>query len=99
MFGNRAKNEAFLEMIQSLQTNNEQLVGKISTLERDTINLMDRIQSVLEGAETLSERICAAEFNNRNLLNSHDKLTEKVSLQEGNMHTVKLCPRMRYYLY
>ena len=28
-FGNRAKNEALLEMIQSLQTNNKQLVEKV----------------------------------------------------------------------
>ena len=50
-------------MIQSLQTNNEQLVGKLNNMERDSINLTDKIQSMLKGAETLSERIHAAEFN------------------------------------
>ena len=47
-------------MIKSLQTNNEQLVGKINILERDSINLTDKIQSILRGTETLSERIHAA---------------------------------------
>ena len=50
-------------MIQSLQTNNEQQKGKISTLENMT-NLMGKIQSVMEGAETLLERIYVVEFNN-----------------------------------
>ena len=77
-------------MIQPLQTNNEQLVEKINTIEKDNINLTDKIQSMLKGAETLSERICAVEFNNQNLLKSYDRLMDKVSLQEGNMHTIKI---------
>ena len=32
-FDNRAKNEALLETIQSLQTNNEQLADRINTIE------------------------------------------------------------------
>ena len=56
-FDNRAKNEALLEMIQSLQTDNDQLKGKFSTLEKDTTNLTNKTQSMTEGAETLSERI------------------------------------------
>ena len=56
-------------MIQSLQTDNDQLKGKISTLEKDTTNLMNKTQSMTEGAEILSERICTIECINQNLLN------------------------------
>ena len=76
-------------MIQSLQTNNEQLVVKINTMERHSISLTEK-SSMLKGAETLSERIHAADFNNQNLLKSYDKLTDKLSLQEGNKDAIKI---------
>ena len=38
----------------------------------------------------LSERICAVEFNNQNLLKSYDRLTDMVSLQEINMYAIKI---------
>ena len=78
-FDNRAKNEVLLEMIQSFQSNNGQLVEKINTTERYSINLTE-----------LSEIICAVEFNKWNLLESYDRLTDKVSLQEGNMHAIEI---------
>ena len=77
-------------MIPSLQTNNEQLAGKINTLKTDTISLTDKIQSVSKGAETLSERIHAAEFNNQNPLKTYARLTDKVSLQGGNVCAIKI---------
>ena len=77
-------------MIRSLQTDNNQVKGKISTLEKDTNNLMNKTQSMMEGAETLSERIHAVEYNNQNLLNSYNILADKVSFQEGNMYTIKI---------
>ena len=77
-------------MIQSLQTDNDQLKGKISTLEKDMTNLTDKTQSVMKDAETLFERICAVECINQNLLNSNNRLTDRVSLQEGNMYTIKI---------
>lgn len=43
-----------------------------------------------KGAETLSERIHAVEFKNWNLLKCYDRLIDKVSLQEGNMHAIKI---------
>ena len=51
-------------MIQSLQTDNYQLKGKFSTLEKDTANLTNKTQSMTEGAETLSEIICTVECIN-----------------------------------
>ena len=77
-------------MIQSLQTDNNQIKGKISTLEKDTTNLMNKTQSMTEGAETLSERIHAVEYNNQNLLNSYNRLADRVSFREGNMYTIKI---------
>ena len=59
-------------------------------MEKDNINLTDKTQLMLKAAETLSERIRAAEFNNWNQLKSYDRLTNKVSLQEGNIHTIKI---------
>ena len=37
-FDNRVKDESLLDMIQSLQTNNEQLAKYINTIGRDNIN-------------------------------------------------------------
>lgn len=39
---NRAKNEPLLEMIKSLQTDNDRLKGKFSTLEKDKISLTNK---------------------------------------------------------
>lgn len=41
---NIKKNEALLEMRQFLQINNEKLVVMIKSMERDNINLIDKIQ-------------------------------------------------------
>ena len=72
-YDNISKNQTLLEMIQSLQTNNEQLVEKINTLERDAINLTHKIQSMSKGTEKLSKRIHTVEFDNQNLLKSYDR--------------------------
>lgn len=64
-------------MMQSSQTNNEQLVGEINIWEMDIMSLTDKMQSVLKGAETVFERFSAAEFNNQNMLKSYYRLTDK----------------------
>ena len=45
---------------------------------------------MLKDAEIICERIHAVELTNRNLLKSYDRLMDKVSLQEGNMHTITI---------
>ena len=40
-------------MTQSLQTDNDHLKGKFSTLKKDTTNLMNKTQSMTKGTETL----------------------------------------------
>ena len=69
-------------MIQSLHTDNDQLKGKIRTLKKDLTNLMNKTQSMTEGAETLSEIIHAIERINRDLLNSYCRLMDRVSLRK-----------------
>ena len=43
-----------------------------------------------KGTEKLSERIHTVEFDNQNLLKSYDRLADRVSLQEGNLHTIQI---------
>ena len=38
----------------------------------------------------LSERIHTAEFDNQNLLKSYDRLADRVSLQDGNLHATQV---------
>lgn len=69
--------------MRDFKTDNDQLKEKISTLEKDTTNLMDQTQSMVEGEETLSERIHAVECIKQNLLNSYDRLMDRVSVHRG----------------
>ena len=50
---------------------------KSNKIEKYSINLTEKIQSILKSTETLSERNHAAEFN-------------KLSLQEGFLHVIKI---------
>ena len=43
-----------------------------------------------EGAETLSERIHTVECINQTLLKGFDRLTDRMSFQEGNIHAIKI---------
>ena len=87
---------ALLGMIQSLQTNNEQLVDRINIIKyhrlSEKINTMtDKIESISKGTRKLSERIHTVEFDNQKLSKSYDKLTEKMHLQEdGNLHDIQV---------
>ena len=55
----------------------------------DNINLTDKIQSMPQGADKLSERIYTLEFDNQNLLKSYNKLTDRVSFLESNLYTIE----------
>ena len=70
-------------MIQSSHTDNDQLKGKIRTLKKVLTNLMNKTQSMTEGAETLTERIHIVEcIIIRDLLNRYDILMDRVSLRK-----------------
>ena len=57
---------------------------------KDTANLTNKTQSMAEDAETLFERIRTVECINRILLKCYDRLTDRMSLQEGNVHPMKI---------
>ena len=73
-----------------VQTDGDLLNGKFSSLEKDTADLAHKTQSMTVDAETLFERICTVECINRTLSKKNDRLTDRMSLQEGNMHAVKI---------
>ena len=54
---------------------------------------------MIEGAETLSERICAVECINQNLLNSYDRLMDRLSLHKRNIYAIKIMSKDEIYLY
>ena len=81
-----------------LQTESNSFKRKFSTLERDTANLEHKTQSKTVGAEVLFQKIRTVECINRILSKGNDKLTDRMSLQEGNIHTMKIMFK-RHYLY
>ena len=54
-------------------------------MEEDTANLTNKVQSMIEGAETLSKKNCTVECINQTLLKGYDRLTDRISLKEGNI--------------
>ena len=51
------------------------------------------------GAETLFERIHPVECFSQTMSKGYDRLIDRMSLQEGNMHAIKIMSKMRRYLY
>ena len=52
--------------------------------------MTDKIESKSKGTEKLSERIHTVKFDNQNLFKSYDRLADRLSLQEGNLHTIQI---------
>lgn len=50
-----------------------------------------------KGTAKLSERINTAEFENQIQLKSYDKLVDRVSPQEGNLHTIQIISKYYYH--
>ena len=50
--------------------------------------MTNKTQSMIEGAETLSERIHPVECINRSLSDGYNRLTDRMSLQKGNMYAI-----------
>ena len=48
------------------------------------------VESMTVGAKTLFERIHTVEGINQTRSKRYDRLTDRMSLQEGNMHAVKI---------
>ena len=52
--------------------------------------MTNKTHSVREGAKTMSEIIHTVKCINRTLLKGCDRLTGRMSLQEGNMHAIEI---------
>ena len=70
--------------------------GRFSILGKEIANLAHKTQLMTVGAETLFERICTVECINQILSKGSDRLTDRMSLQEGNMHAIKIMSWMRH---
>ena len=65
----------------------------------DRINTMiGKIDSLSKGTKKLPERIQAVEFDFEKLSQSFDKLTDRLYLQDGNLHDILVSSRRRCYL-
>ena len=53
-------------------------------------DLVHKTQSTTVGVETLFERIFTVECINWTLSKGYDRLTDRMSLQEGNIHALKI---------
>ena len=51
--------------------------------------MIDRIDSISNGTRKLSERIHIVEFDIRKLSKSFDKLTDRLYLQDDNLHDIQ----------
>ena len=87
-----------------VQTDSSLFKGRFSSLEKETANWAHNTQSMKVGVETLFERICTTQCINWTLSKGYDRLTDKISLQEGNMHAMKIMSKdetlcLVHYLY
>ena len=76
--------------LEKIQTEGNLFKERFSTLEKETVDLTYKTQSITMGAETLFERISTIECINRTLSKGYDRLTDRMSLQEGNIHAKKI---------
>ena len=85
---------ALLGMIQFLWTNNEQLVDRIKIIKNQRLSeqvdtTIDRIDSIYKGTRKIAEIIHTVEFDIQKLSKSFDKVTDRMYLQDGNLHNIK----------
>lgn len=93
----RVNNKKFLEIIQTLQASNERQTERIHTIENEKHNLTDKIhfitigyESLQNATERLPERIQTVEINNHRLLKTYDKIVDRTSLLQCNLHAIHI---------
>ena len=59
-------------------------------MDEGTVDLYHKLQSLSVGTETLSERIKTAECDNWILSKGYDRLADRLSIQEGTIHAMKI---------
>lgn len=62
---------------------------RFSTLKKEMAELACKTQSMTVGAKTLFERIHTVDCINQTLSKRYDRLNDRMSLQEGNIHAIK----------
>ena len=77
-------------VLEKVQSDSNSFKERFSTLEKETADLTHKTQSMTVGAETLFERIHTVECTNWTLSKGYDRLTDRMSLQEGNRHAKKI---------
>lgn len=84
-----------LRTIESLRTNNEQLIDRIKIIENQRLSeqvdtMTDKIDSISKGTRKLPERVqVTVEFDVQTLSQSFDKVTDRMYLQDGNLHDIQ----------
>ena len=83
-------------MILSVLIGNEKLAERINTIEKDNLNLTDKIQymsmdyeTLQKDTERLSERIHIVEIDHQNQLKSY-KVAGRTSLPKDNLHATQI---------
>ena len=77
-------------ILEKVQSNSNSFKERFGAPEKEMADLAHKIQSMTVGAETLFERICTVECINCTLSKGYDRLTDRMSLQEGNMHATRI---------
>ena len=85
---------ALLGTIQSLQSNNEQLVEWIKIIENQKLpeqvdTVIGKIDSISKGTSKLPERVHTVEFDIQKLPQNFDKVTYRMVLQDGNLYGIQ----------
>ena len=85
---------ALLRTIQSLPTNNEWLVEKIKIIENQRLSeqmntMTGKIDSISKGTRKVPKRVHTVQFYGQKLSQSFDKVTDRMYLQDGNLHGIQ----------
>ena len=76
--------------IKKVQSDIASLEGSVTALEEGTTKMTHNLQSMTVSAETLAERIITIECENRTLSKGYDRLIDRISIQEGTVHAMRI---------
>ena len=76
--------------IKKVQSDIASLEGSFNALEEGTTKMTCNLQSMTVSAETLAERIITIECENRTLSKGYDRLIDRISIQEGTVHAMRI---------
>ena len=76
--------------IKKVQSDIASLEGSFNALKEGTTKMTRNLQSMTVSAETLAERIITIECENRTLSKGYDRLIDRISIQEGTVHAMRI---------